>query len=131
MSSLIYDNSSGYIVIITNLSPADAVNMAATGQSCMEGLADRHMQYILNGAITDRPTQATTVDKTSVVANGVDVVTVTGAPAGSTITAKGTSTTASGGCANPDTFSTQVADTYELTVSCWPYLDFVTTVIAG
>lgn len=83
-------------------------------------------KYVLNGALTQRPAQTTQVDKTTLTANGIDKVTITNAPANAVMEVNGQ--TAS--CANPDYFSTEIAGTYELTVSVWPYIDFKTTITA-
>ena len=103
------------------------------GETIIIGECSPFTDYILSGLVTPRPTQAITLDKTTLIADGVDKITFTGAVSGSTITVKGllSGNTATGTCDNPDYFSTVIADTYQVTISCWPYLDFTITVTAG
>ena len=104
-----------------------------TGESVVTESANLLTDYYNNGAKTARPTMAVTLDKTAFAADGIDKITFTGAPANATITAKGKlpNNMATGPCGNPDIFSTQIADTYTVTISLWPYLDFTTTVTAS
>ena len=102
-----------------------------TSETVIEGICDLNTDYILSGTVTTRPTQLTTLDKSILTANGVDVITITNAPTG-TFTATNTTTreTVSGSISGSDTFSTTVAGTYEIKIESFPYLDFVTTVEA-
>lgn len=88
--------------------------------------------YILNGEITQRPTQSTTIDKTTLTANGVDVITISGAPTNATFTARNQTTgeTVSGLISGSDTFSTAIAGSISFKIECWPYLDWTAIVEA-
>ena len=81
-----------------------------------------------------RPIQIITLDKTTLIADGVDTLTITGAVANSAINILGKSSNnrAFGEtCSDPETFSTEIPDTYTLTISCFPYLDFTATIEAS
>ena len=97
----------------------------------LSGTANYLTQYVVDGVVTERPTQSTELDKSTLTANGVDVINITGAPTG-TFTATNTTTreTVTGSISGSDTFSTTVAGTYEIKIESFPYLDFVTTVEA-
>lgn len=101
------------------------------GELGVEGVANLETDYVLSGIVTQRPVQMTFLSKTTLTANGVDVITITDAPTG-TFTATNTTTreTVSGSISGSDTFSTTVAGTYEIKIESFPYLDFVTTVEA-
>jgi len=87
--------------------------------------------YYSEGLVINRPSQTITLDKTTFIANGVDSITITGAVTGSTMTIKGKIIPEqSGTCDNPDYFITELPDTYTLTISNFPYLDFVVTIEA-
>jgi len=95
--------------------------------------ADSTVSYILNEIVTDRPTQPIAIDKTTLIADGVDTLTITGAAANSTINLSGklpNNRAFSETCSDPETFSTEIPDTYTLTISCFPYLDFTVTIEA-
>jgi len=100
-------------------------------ERAVEGHYYSKANYFLLDVPTNRPTQPITLDKTTFIANGVDSVTITGAVTGSTMTIRGDTTTEqSGPCDNPDYFITEIPDTYTLTISNFPYLDFVATLEA-
>ena len=115
--------------------PEDHISLQIleVGQAYIQGNYSNKTHYILSEVATLRPTQTITVNKTTLTADGVDKITFTGAVSGSTITAEGLlpGNTATGTCGNPDYFSTVIADTYQVTVSCWPYLDFTITITAS
>lgn len=88
-------------------------------------------KYIVDGQLVTRPTQATTVDKTTLVADGVDMITVSNAPMGTfTATHVKTDDKVSGDINATDTFSTTIPGTYKIKIESFPYLDFETTIEA-
>ena len=80
-----------------------------------------------------RPVNPTTLDKTTLTANGVDAVTLSNAPANSTLTALNLTSghQITGGINGADSFTSTMKGQIKLTVSCWPYLDFVQTLTAS
>jgi hypothetical protein len=88
--------------------------------------------FIKDGEVVIRPTQAVLLNKLLLTADGTDSIKITGATSGSIMKVEGLllDNTAEGICENPDTFSTEIPDTYTLTISCFPYLDFTATIEA-
>lgn len=94
--------------------------------------------YVSEGEIKLRPTQPTVLNKNTLVANGIDIVTITGAPLGifhaenlstvNTLTSAGYSVT--GEIDITDTFSTTVPGTYRISIEAFPYIDFEATIEA-
>ncbi len=80
-----------------------------------------------------RPANPTTLDKTTLTANGVDAIQLSHAPANSTLTALNLTSgnQISGSISGADSFTSTMKGQIKLTVSCWPYLDFVQTITAS
>jgi hypothetical protein len=92
---------------------------------------DRKKHYVLNNIVTDRPTQATTINKLTITADGIDAVLITNAPDGIfTAINRHTEEEVSGAISGSDTFATTIAGTYQITISSFPYLDFTATIEA-
>ncbi len=79
-----------------------------------------------------RPTQVTEIDKTELIADGVDAVTLSGAPADAVFTARSfeTGESISGTLSDPDTFSTVVPGLWKLKIEKFPYLSWEVVVNA-
>ncbi|MGZ8220319.1 MAG: hypothetical protein ACXWT0_01595 [Methylobacter sp.] len=79
------------------------------------------------GIVSARPVNPAVIDKTDCLADGVDTVHVTNIPIGATISLGALSEVASVATAD---LQFDIAGTYELTVSLFPYLDFKATIHA-
>jgi hypothetical protein len=91
-------------------------------------LADK---YVSQGTLVTRPNQATVINRLTLLANGVDTVTISNAPNGTfTATNPATHETVNGPISGTDTFSTTVPGIYKIKIESWPYLDFETTIEA-
>lgn len=103
------------------------------------GFADPSRFYVENGIVTQRQKQETLIDKTTILANGVDVVTISNAPIGKfsatmiggnagAITDVGISnaqtTSATGDIAGTDVFSTTAVGRYKIKIESFPLIDF-------
>lgn len=98
-------------------------------ESVIESTCNLETDYVLSGVITQRPTQATLLDKTTLTANGIDVIHITSAPDGIfTATNVVTGEMVSGSISGSDTFSTTVKGTIKIKIEAFPYLDFEATV---
>ena len=87
--------------------------------------------YIVEESFVLRPTQTTTINKSTITADGIDAVSITDAPVGIfTAINKATEETISGEISGSDTFATTIAGTYKITLTSFPYLDFESTVEA-
>ncbi len=134
MNALIYDNT-GKILKSLSMPPefySLQLNVNEFLYTKEVNLQDNlDLYFIVNNSLTIRPTQLTTLDKTTITANGVDIISITNAPDG-TFTAVNTVTkdTITGPINGSDTFSTTIAGTYKITIVAWPYLDFETTIEA-
>jgi hypothetical protein len=100
------------------------------------GYIDNTIYYITNvgttNDITPRPTQLTTLNKTTLNANGVDEIVISNAPIGATciITDGATAPVLIGTIDGIDTFSTDIPETYQIKISLWPYIDFTAIINA-
>jgi hypothetical protein len=88
--------------------------------------------YILSGELTAKPIQTTSLNKTTLLADGVDTIAVTNAPANCHLLLRNKTTgeTVEGTFSNTEEIFSTSAGTLELTFSCFPYLDLTTTVEA-
>ena len=133
MHTVIYDVATGKILRVYD-GPADyAVMQAGAGEAIVFSypISDAD-HYVTQGEVTPRPAQSTIADKAAIQANGVDAITITGAPNGATFAARNLTTgeKLSGPISSGDTFSSAVAGKFVLTVTQWPYLDWTATVEA-
>lgn len=82
---------------------------------------DIRTTYVLNGTVTERQPFPFTVDKTTLTADGVDEVVVSGVPVDTSVTwPDGQTDTVTDGEVR---FSVDLAGTYTLSFSAIPYLD--------
>lgn len=81
--------------------------------------------------IIAKKVQTTSVNKTNLIADGVDVINITDVSNG-TFTATNTTTneTITGSIEGMDTFATTIAGTYKIIVDAFSYLPFETTITA-
>lgn len=88
--------------------------------------------YVLNGILTACPAQIITLDKLSIIANGVDSITLSGVAAGSTVRFHNliTGDVISGPISGTDTFKTNVPGAIAITIINFPYLDWEQTINA-
>jgi hypothetical protein len=84
--------------------------------------------YIVDDAFVLRPTQATTINKAILTADGIDTIEITNSPTG--IFTATNSETITGEISGSDTFATTIAGTYKITITSFPYLDFTATIEA-
>ena len=84
-----------------------------------QGGDDKH--YILNQIITIRPTMPIAVNKTIIVADGVDSAILTGIPENAVMTSRYGDNQITGGTV---TLTNNVAETLTLKFVLFPYLDF-------
>lgn len=89
--AVIYRNSDGAIVGRRSYEPDHPANAAPLPSGCSllesESFPNESASYITGtpAVITDRPTPACTLDKTSITANGTDTATISGIPTGSAV----------------------------------------------
>ena len=101
------------------------------GEYALLGVADINAQYINQGEVQDRLTQPTTLNMSIFAADGIDLVIISNAPAG-TFTATNTTTSeaVTGPISGSDSFATTVPGTYKIKIESWPYLDFNAEIVA-
>lgn len=88
----------------------------------------RALDYVNeNGEIIPRPEMQVAIDKTQIVADNADKATISGLPDGATITVNGVVFTPG---KPSETLTSDRPATYEILVSCWPYVDVTFTLDA-
>lgn len=125
ISCTFYDTSTGELKLGFQGERIDAMIDLYPQYQYVEGIYDQKTQYVLNGEVVDRPDMNIVLDKVEIQADGIDVLTITGAPANSVATFKvhdgERMKIVSGDILNPDTFKTQFAGTYYLSIESFPY----------
>jgi hypothetical protein len=98
--------------------------------------------YVLNGVITPRLNHTIYKDKSTIIANEIDIITLSNIIPNSTIEIKNisimqdirknnTNLGISGiVVGTEETFSTSIPGIYKITISSWPYLDCILTIEA-
>jgi len=131
---IIYLTSTGEILYLLLGNEETLAANIQPGESSLEHTDFIEMEkfYIMNGELTTKPTQTTSLDKTTLLADGVDTITITNAPASCHLLLRNKTTgeTVEGTFSNTEEIFSTSAGTLELTFSCFPYLDLTTTVEA-
>jgi hypothetical protein len=131
---IIYLTSTGEILYLLIGNEETLAANIQSGESSLEYTDFIEMEkfYILDGEVTEKPTQTTSLDKTTLLADGVDTITITNAPANCHLLLRNKTTgeTVEGTFSNTEEIFSTSAGTLELTFSCFPYLDLTTTVEA-
>jgi hypothetical protein len=132
VSEAIIYNLTGKILRTISAPPDMLLMQKQVGEFILYGTASNLTDCISQGEVTPRQTQLTMIDKSSITANGIDLITITNAPSG-TFTATNTATreTVTGPISGTDTFSTAIPGTYKIKIESWPYLDFEAEVVAS
>jgi hypothetical protein len=126
-------DADGRVLRWYNIAPEDlALNVGADERVIDEtyaGDVDRSNPgagYVLNGVLVPRPAQSTVIDKETMTADGVDVVTLSNVPAEATFTAtnRESGESVSGPISGAVMFSTVIPGAIAITIQCWPYLDW-------
>lgn len=77
---IVYRTATGEI-LRTGSAPDDMIAIQAiAGETVIEGTANDITQYIAAGVVTNKPPMGCTIDKTTMIANGVEVATISGVP---------------------------------------------------
>jgi len=133
MKAIVYNITTGEILKIVDM-PEEFIPYQLNDNEAFLEINEHVLDtthYVLNGSVIPRPIQETKLSKTTLTADGIDIITITNAPDG-TFTAVNviTKDTITGTINGLDTFSTTIVGTYNITVTAWPYLDFETTIEA-
>ncbi len=131
MSNAILYNINGQIMRSISAPPDMLQDQKMEGEFLLEGIADLEKDYILNNMIVPRPIQLTTLDKLTLIADGIDTIMLSNTPSGIFIaTNTRTHETITGAINGTDTFSTTITGTYNIRIEAFPYLDFEATIEA-
>lgn len=130
---VVYAQPTGRISQVIHYDSVGYVPALADGESFLvvSGV-DIGKDYVLNGEVSERPVQSINLSKNTIAADGVDIVTITGAVDGSELIIKSLATgeTVSGPINPVDSLFSTVTGTLHLTVKKWPYLDWIDTIEA-
>lgn len=85
--------------------------------------------YILNGEVLLRQNQSILLDKTTIIADGIDTVTISNMASGIISISNGVDHV-TGEVTGTETFSTNIVGTYYINISSFPYLLFKTSIEA-
>lgn len=130
-SFIVYDTRTGRIKR-TGICPIDMMDLQADVSNyeiIMEGEANDAIHYILNGVLTMRPENPSTIDKTTMAANGVEITTISNIPNPSTVEILPIAMyTVTDGTLQ---FTIDTPGEYKITVRGFPYLNKELTVNAS
>lgn len=126
---VLYNNTTGEVDSFLTGSVECLISNVTSGLSSLQVPDDTSKSdiwYVLNGELTAKPTQSTTVSSTTLLANGVDTITISNAPANSllTLTNVVTGETVMGTFSNTEDIFSVSAGKLLLTIECFPYLDY-------
>lgn len=77
---VVYKTTTGEI-LRTGRAPDDMLTIqAGAGETVIEGTANDATQYVAAGVVTNKPPMGCTINKTTMLANGVDSATISGVP---------------------------------------------------
>ncbi|WP_024296637.1 hypothetical protein [Methylomicrobium lacus] len=126
-----YDPSGKIYLTYSGQNPGGQKN-ALSEYAWIEGSFDGDTYYIDAETPIIRPAQTTTLSKQSLVTDGVDAITISGAPVDAKFTAinMGTKESVTGIISGTDTFSTTVRGAIRLKVEKFPYLTWEATINA-
>ena len=104
----------------------EQVKLSQVSLSSLEGFYDFREYYIEDSIAKLRPEQSTIVDKEEILANGIDVLTISSAPDNATFTAFDITNNLqlSGTFSGSETFSTTKPGTIRILIEKFPYLPF-------
>ena len=126
---VVYD-ATGLILRSGVCALADMDLQAGAGELVMEGLANDTLEYVVDGAIVQRPPMPVLVSATTVPANGVSVVSFTGIPAGALMRVNGPARdafTVDDGVAD---LTFDAPGTYQIDIDLFPYIYLEETIDA-
>jgi len=136
-------SSSGYscIVFDANTVEVDATNQDNLDLLKMINLGKYYYYDLQTNLLTERVSQTTQINKTELIADGVDTIDITNAPQGlfsistlnealKDIPIEHADVIESGNIFNNDTFSTTIPGIYYIRIEAFPYLDFEATIEA-
>ncbi|NJA04151.1 hypothetical protein HC024_00120 [Methylococcaceae bacterium WWC4] len=86
--------------------------------------------YVVADVPIARPTMAVAIDKTTISANGIDVATLSYIPVGATMEITIGTSTSTRVCGEFESVSSVVSGDITITISNWPSLDFVASILA-
>lgn len=113
------------MVVRSGSCPTSMVNVqAGVGEQVIIGVVNDITQYIENGTITNKPTNTTTIDKVSCLADGIDFITLSSIPDNATITISGQGVNINQSIGNSDTITFDLAGEYNLRIESFPSLDY-------
>ena len=120
-------NNTGKLNPNTNLSEV----VLPPGWGVIAGTGDKTTEYILNSALTLRPANTTTIDKTTATADGTDYITLSAIPSNSTITITGEVILPEQPIGTSDTITFDTAGEYQILIKSFPSLPYEVTINAN
>jgi hypothetical protein len=126
MKAIIY-NEAGEI-LRTVSAPREIMTLQCKqGEFFVYGEGNDTTQYITQGELTDKPMMPIVIDKLNCLADGVELITVTGIPVGASITLGDLSAIAEDDSLE---LSFDIPGSYPLSIQRWPYVSYGVTIDA-
>lgn len=119
----VYDSVTGAIKRTGTAPDSMIAIQAQTGEAVVTGQYDAAAQYLPGGVPTARPAMTSTIDVTTVPADGVTPITISGAPAPCNIDVAGPASYTSSDPDGTIQLTFNLAGTYTVTLSAFPYLN--------
>jgi hypothetical protein len=117
------------MIVRTGSAPEGMISIqAGTGEYAIEAAGDDLTQYVVGGAVTDKPAMPVSIDKTTVSADGIDLATISGIPVGALCRVASIAEAVVNDGTIELTFDNP--GDYEITIIAFPYLDYTVTINA-
>lgn len=120
---MVYDAADGRIKRFGNAPPDHVAIQAGPGEVAIEGSGSDTGHYVVSGAIVPRPTMPTSIDKTECLADGVDVVTISGVPNPTDVRVSGPASEVMQVTDGALELTFDVPGRYRILLQAFPYLD--------
>ena len=123
-----YHLATGRFLYIIGVAEAELpLQSIEEGHGFIDGAHMSATHYLHSGTVVPRPAIATTVSKTIVAADGVDVVSISNLPVPCTMIAQGQEIAVADGVVD---LTFDLAGDFLIKVVAWPYLDYEVTIHA-
>lgn len=115
-------NDDGKIVRVVTASKKTIALQTMVGEHLYLGLVDGNTQYMVDDEPTTRPAMPCVQDKSTIVANGTDVSTISGLPQDCHVGISGPVMSSIDVADGSFELTADVSGVYCITITCWPYL---------
>lgn len=128
-SYIVYDDKGA--ILQTGRCPESMLELQGSpGRNMLAGIADQLTEYVIAGAIVQRPAMAVLVSKETAKADGTDEIIITGLPPGADLFISGPAVMEGKSDGAPAVLTFSLTGTYTVSITLFPYQDMKVTLHA-